>query len=112
MSRTSRISVRFFLFVDYHIQPLPPDCIGMASKLSKPLSHLRYAPAAKPPLRCVLHASITLFRLYTHASYIERASYTYKSVQFNGVDFDIDEDADYDDDDDDDDDDECDFGSV
>ena len=52
------------------------------------------------------HASSTRFHLYTPASFIERASYTYKSAQFDGVGFHMDEDAEYDDDDED----ECDFG--
>ncbi|OJA10753.1 hypothetical protein AZE42_04256 [Rhizopogon vesiculosus] len=54
------------------------------------------------------HSSNTRFRLYTPASYIERASYTYKSAELDGMDFDMDDDEDYDDDDDDDED--CDFG--
>ncbi|OAX32609.1 hypothetical protein K503DRAFT_787089 [Rhizopogon vinicolor AM-OR11-026] len=54
------------------------------------------------------HSSNTRFRLYTPASYIERASYTYKSAELDGMDFEMDDDDDYDDDDDDDED--CDFG--
>ncbi|KAG1737074.1 uncharacterized protein EDB91DRAFT_488338 [Suillus paluster] len=42
--------------------------------------------------------SSTRFRLYTPASYLERASYTYKSAEFEAVDFDMDDEDDEDDD--------------
>ncbi|KAG0705857.1 hypothetical protein DFH29DRAFT_251651 [Suillus ampliporus] len=44
------------------------------------------------------HPSNTRFRLYTPASYLERASYTYKSAEFEAVDFDMDDEEDEDDD--------------
>ena len=98
--------------MDYHIQPLPHRLHRYGIETIKALaaSQARARYQASPPDVFSSHASSTRFRLYTPASYIERASYTYKSAQFDGVDFDMDEDADYDDDDDDDDDDECDFG--
>ncbi|KAG1759503.1 hypothetical protein EDD22DRAFT_994478 [Suillus occidentalis] len=52
------------------------------------------------------HPSNTRFRLYTPASYLERASYTYKSAEFEAIDFDMD-----DEEDDDEDLDECDLGA-
>jgi len=97
--------------VDYHIQLLPHRLHRYGIEIIKALvaSQARARYQASPPdVFSSSQASSTRFRPYTPASYIERASYTYKSVQFDGVDFDMDADADYDDDDDDND--ECDFG--
>ncbi|KAG1868690.1 hypothetical protein F4604DRAFT_1927238 [Suillus subluteus] len=44
------------------------------------------------------HPSNTRFRLYTPASYLERASYTYKSAELEAVDFDMDDEEDEDED--------------
>ncbi|KAG1812706.1 hypothetical protein EV424DRAFT_1568086 [Suillus variegatus] len=44
------------------------------------------------------HSSNTRFRLYTPASYLERASYTYKSAAFEAIDFDMDDEEDEDED--------------
>ncbi|KAG2109094.1 hypothetical protein BD769DRAFT_1498227 [Suillus cothurnatus] len=52
------------------------------------------------------HPSNTRFRLYTPASYLERASYTYKSAELEAVDFDMDDEEDEDEDLD-----ECDLGA-
>jgi len=96
--------------VDYHIQLLPHRLhrYGIETTKALAVSQARARYQASPPdVFSSNHVLSMRFRLYTPASYIERASYAYKSVQFDGVDFDMDEDADYDDDDDDD---ECDFG--
>ncbi|KAG2129504.1 uncharacterized protein EDB93DRAFT_1108681 [Suillus bovinus] len=44
------------------------------------------------------HSSNTRFRLYTPASYLEHASYTYKSTAFEAIDFDMDDEEDEDED--------------
>ena len=113
MSRASRISVRLILIRGLPHPTFASQTASYGIEIIKALvaSQARARYQASPPdVFSSSQASSTRFRPYTPASYIERASYTYKSVQFDGVDFDMDADADYDDDDDDDDDDECDFG--